>query len=154
MWVPTDYFMEQVLLQLSECEASAPFSGVLCGVYVGLATGVPPGLNRSTVLAQFTEAVFPGYARLPLTWRLPYFGTNGLWNLEADCVHWQPTANLAGQIQTSVFVASALSGGQLLLADVFPGPGVDLSNVQDALTMIVRYGFDPTGNYAGYVVVD
>lgn len=147
MWVPTDYFFEQALLELSENSPSSPFIGVLAGAYIGLGVAPTPGLSRGTVLSQITEANFPGYARQPLTWRLPYFGTNGLWNLEAGCVHWQPTGSLAGNLCTLSFIVTAISGGQLLMASIFTPPGEDLSNVQDALTVVARFGMDPLANW-------
>jgi hypothetical protein len=153
-WTPSDYFMEQELLEISECGASAPFSGVLCASYVGLAIAPVPGISRSTVLADFTEASFPGYTRQLLTWRLPYFSEGGLWVLEAACVHWQPTANDAGQLITAAFVVSAASGGQLLLSTALPSPGIPMTSTQDALTAIVRYGLDPNANWGDFTTVD
>lgn len=154
MWVPTDYFFEQALLQLSENSPSSPFIGVLAGSYVGLAVAPTPALNRKTVLSQLVEATFPGYSRLLLDWRLPYFGTNSLWDLEAHCVHWQPTANDANQVMTVAFVVTAPVGGQLLLTTLLPNNGVDLSVTQDALTGIVRFGMDPLANWGDFTQVD
>jgi len=154
VWVPTDYFFEQALLQFSEDSVSSPFIGVLAGAYVGLGINPVPALNRGTLLSQIVEASFPSYARKPLTWRLPYFGVNGLWDLEAECVHWQPTGPDANQVVTCAFVATAISGGQLLLATTLPSPGVDMSSIQDALTGIVRFGLDPLANYGDFTQVD
>jgi hypothetical protein len=153
-WVLTDYMMEQMLLELSECGASAPFSGVLCATYVGLVTAPLPALNRGMLLANFVEAAFPGYVRQLLTWRLPYFSEAGLWVLEAVCDHWQPTGSDAGQLIVGVIIATAATNGQLLAATALPSPGIDMSSPQDALTGIVRFGLDPNGNWGDFTAVD
>lgn len=153
MWIPSDYFFEQSLLELSECGASYPFSGVLCQAYLGLAIAPVPGINRATILSQFVEASYPGYARLPLNWRLPYFGSNNLWDLEAVCDHFAPTANDPNQLIQALFIASAVTGGQLLMSMALPLPGIDMSDIQDALTVVVRFGMDPLANWGDATLI-
>ena len=154
MWVPSDYYFEQELLGESEDSVSSPFIGCLAGVYLGLFVTPIPALTRGTVLSQFTEATFPGYARLPITWRLPYFGLNGLWNLEGGCLHWQPTSSSSGNLILGAMIVTAVSGGQYLMGLVFPGSGVPMASTQDALTCIPRFGKDPLANWGDCNLVD
>jgi hypothetical protein len=154
MWVPTDYYFEQELLGESEDSVSSPFIGVLADTYLALAVAPFPGLNRGTLLGAFTEPTFPGYARKELVWQLPYFGLNGLWNLEALAVHWQPTANVSGNLILGAMIVTAASGGMLLMAITLPGSGRDMSNIQNALTAIARFGKDPLANWGDLGQVD
>lgn len=154
VWVPSDYYFEQELLGESEDSVSSPFIGCLAGVYLALAVTPFPGLNRSTVLSAFTEASFAGYARQPITWRLPYFGLNGLWNLEGACIHWQPTGSDGTSLVLGAMIVTALTGGMYLMGLPFSSPGVPMSSIQDALTCIPRFGKDPLGNWGDCNLVD
>lgn len=154
MWVPSDYYFEQELLGESEDSVSSPFIGCLARCYLALAVSPFPGLNRSTVLADFTEPNFPGYARLPIVWRLPYFGLNGLWNLEGGCVHWQPSGPSVNNIVLGAMIVSSITGGMYMMGLTFPGSGVSMNSIQDALTCIPRFGKDPLANWGDCNLVD
>lgn len=153
MYVPTNFFLQKLLAQLVDHAVAGPFSGVLDGTYVGLGQQPTGTLSPSQGLSGITEANYDGYARLPLTWRGPYQTYPGSGSLQADNVFFQATGSVVGNQITSMFVADALTGGNLLFSEILPGGLIPMTGPTSAFGMAVLFQLAIGANYGDVVII-
>lgn len=139
MYVPTNFFLQKLLSQLVDHAVAGPFSGVLDGTFIGLGQQPTGQLNPDAGLSAITEANYDGYARLPLTWRGPYRVISGSAKLQADNVFFQATGAVVANQITSMFVADALTAGNLLFSEVLPGGIIPMTGPTSAFGLAVLF---------------
>jgi hypothetical protein len=150
VYVPSIFFLDKVLSQLLDHAIAGPFSGVLDGCFVGLGQFPTPTLGPNNVIADITEANYDGYARLPLTWRGPYLNPLGQPSIQADGNYFVPT--VSNQI-VMMFIADALTAGNLLLSTPLPGGPVFLSNPTTAFALSQVFQLLTGNNYGTPIVI-
>jgi hypothetical protein len=132
---------------------AGPFSGVLDGVFIGLGQAPTGTIKPSDTLAAITEADFDGYARLALTWKGPYIDPAGAAKIQADGNYFACTdATKPNQI-TSMFVADALTAGNLLFSEVLPGGPIWMNALGNAFSLSVLFQLPVGVNYGDVVVI-
>ncbi len=148
MWVATYFFLLSVLDALTQASVSAFYESVLgktyCGLYIAPTPAPTPGLLMSGV----TEANYDGYARQPLVWFAPFLDAAGPADAAAQNLHFSPSDAVVPNTITGAFIASTLSGGQLLLAAAFATP-VALPGPLYAVNLAPVFQLAFTGAYGG-----
>jgi hypothetical protein len=154
VWIASLLFLQRMAAALVANQASGAYAGPLEAVYLGLYTNPTPVLNYNSTLANITEATFTGYVRKELVWDSAYFGAELYEYLEAGSLHWQPTDAVAPNVVTGLFIADAVSAGNLLLSGVFPPPGIPMSSSLNALTVIARFGLNSAQNWGDFTTLE
>lgn len=153
MYVMSYFLLAKMLAQLIDHAIAGPFSGVLDGCFVGLAKSPTGQLNPSQGLSAITEANYSGYARLPLTWHGPYQSPTGNESIQADGNYFVPTDALVSNQITGMFVADALTAGNLLLSQQLPGGPVFLSNPTTAFSLSLIFQLQSLSNFGSVLVI-
>jgi hypothetical protein len=148
MWVATYFFLLSIMDALTQASVSAFYESVLGKTYCGLFIAPTPAPTPGLLMSGITEANYDGYARQPLVWFAPFLDSAGPADAAAQNLHFSPSdANVPNTI-TGAFVASALTGGQLLLAAAFATP-VALTSPLLALNLAPVFQLPFTVNYGG-----
>ncbi len=153
MYVPTNFFLQKLLAQLIDHAVAGPYSGLLDGTYVGLGQQPTGTLTPNQGLSAITEANYDGYARLPLTWRGPYQTLSGSATLQADNVFFQATDTTVPNQITTMFVADALTAGNLLFSEVLPGGIIPMIAPTSAFGMAVLFQLALGTNYGDVIII-
>lgn len=153
MYVPSLFFLEKALAALIDHAIAGPYSGPLDGVFVGLSQFPTPMLTPNQGLAQITEADYTGYARLPLTWLGPYQNPLGNYAIQADGAYFTPTDSVTPNQIVGMFVADALTAGNLLFSEPLPGGPIFLEGPANAFSLSVIFQLATGSNYGDVIVV-
>lgn len=135
---------------LNEHVASGSYSGPLYGAYLGLGVAPTPPFTELSVIGNVTEPLYTGYARQAIVWGTTYETAGQLQVLPAGSLTFQPSDAVHPSTITAVFIADALTAGNLLAGLLLPTPGVPLADATAALTLLVRFGMDYNGNWGDY----
>jgi hypothetical protein len=153
VYVPSNFFLEKLLAQCIDHAVAGPFSGVLDGLYLGLGQ-IPTGtLSPSDGVSAITEATYDGYARLPITWKGPYTDGAGQQAIQSGAEYFTPTGSTTANTITTMFLADALTAGNLILSEVLPGGPYFLSGPTTALGMAVVFQLPQGSNYGDVVII-
>lgn len=153
MYVPTTFFLEKMLAQLIDHAIAGPFSGVLDGTFVGLAQVPSSTLNPSQGLSALTEANYNGYARQAVTWHGPYTDGMGQQAIQSAASYFTPTDDLVPNQITMMFLADALTAGNLLLSEVLPGGPIFLNGPSNAFGLSVVFQLPAGANFGDAVII-
>jgi hypothetical protein len=153
VYVPTNFFLEKLLAQLIDHAIAGPFSGVLDGTFVGLAQFPSTTLNPSDGLSALTQATYSGYARQPIVWHGPYTDGAGQQAIQSGNLYFQPTDALTPNQITMMFVADALTGGNLLFSEVLPGGPIFLTDATTAFGLSVVFQLPANANFGDAVII-
>lgn len=153
MLVPSYALLNKLLTQSIQHAVAGPFSGCLDGVFIGLSVAPTTGLTPSSVLAAIHEATFTGYARQAVVWHPPYIESGGAEAIVSSSTYWTPTDGVTPNTITGMFLADALTNGNLLASEQFavPQPLAGPSNAF-SLSLVVQllasigYGFSTAVN--------
>jgi hypothetical protein len=132
-WVPTFALLAAMMNDVTESDASSGASGVLRSVYLGLGIAPTPAPASTLLMADITEATYTGYARQPVVWFPPYIDVLGPETLEGISMLFRPTDAVTPNTITTLFIASAITAGTLLLTAAC-SPNVNLSDSTFALS--------------------
>jgi hypothetical protein len=145
--------LEKILNQSADHAVAGPFSGCLDGVYVGLSVAPTTAQNPNGVLANIHEATYTGYARQLLVWHPAYIEPAGSVAIQSASLYWTPTDAVVPNIITGLFLADAITVGNLLGAEQFDvgqnlgGPSNAFSStVLVQLLTTLGYGFSTITN--------
>jgi hypothetical protein len=153
VYVPTNFFLEKLLAQMIDHAVAGPFSGVLDGLFLGLGQ-IPTGtLNPNQGISSITEATFDGYARLAVTWSGPYTDGMGQQAIQSHSIYFTPTGSTTPNTITSMFLADALTAGNLILSEVLPGGNIILNGPTTAFGMSVVFQLPNGSNYGDVVII-
>ncbi len=145
-WIATYFFFESVLNDLIEQNPSSGVAPSLKGVYQGLYTAPTGTPTPASTMASITEANYDGYARQAVVWFEPFLDVLGPFNLQGANMQFRPTDAVVPNTITGAFLATAITGGNLLLAAAFVQP-VALSGPLTALTISPVFQLAFTSNY-------
>lgn len=153
MFVPTTFFLQKLLAQLIDHAVAGPFSGVLDGTYVGLGQTPTGTLQPNQGMSAITEANYDGYARVPVTWKGPYVNPSGSSTIQSDGSYFVPTDSTVQNTITSMFVADALTAGNLLLSMVLPNGPIFMTGPQTAFSLSLLFQLQATNNFGTALVI-
>lgn len=153
MYVPANFFLQKLLTQLIDHAIAGPYSGILDGTYVGLGQQPTGTLTPDQGLSAITEADYDGYARLPLTWNGPYQVLSGSGTLQADGSFFKPTGSVVQNQITSMFVADAITAGNLLFSELLPGGTIPMIGVTSGFGLAVIFQLAFGNNYGDVIVI-
>jgi hypothetical protein len=148
MWVPTRTLLNAIAKELGN--ATVGTNGSLKGTFLGLVreTFAP---TVDSVLGDFTEANFQGYARSSqsVTWN-PVTAQDGKSLVQGSPVLWEMTGNAS---PNTIFGHMLIGSDSvtLLAAEVFNDP-IPLANIGDGFPDTPLFGFDPNANYGDSLV--
>jgi hypothetical protein len=145
-WVPTVYFLAQVIADITDVGVSGSLAGVLQGCYCGLFQAPTPFPTPGLTIAGITECNYTGYARQLVSWFPPWIDALGPYDLAARNMHFVAGDSVIPNTATGVFLASSLSGGNLLLAAMLVAPAL-LSSPLQALDVAPVFQVAFTANY-------
>jgi hypothetical protein len=134
VWQVVTLFMQRVAQALIEHSTSGPFNGPLEAVWMGLYQPPTPNIGIHSTLANITEATYDGYARQPVVWYPPILSSSGPETLYGQDLNFSPTGSVTPNGITGIFLADALTAGNLLMAAVLPAP-VPLNGPTTALVV-------------------
>jgi hypothetical protein len=120
---------------------AALVSAMLTTCKVHLYTSIANPIGPNSVLGDFTEATFVGYAAKVSAFGAPYLNAGGQAVSDSPLLQWQPTANTTPNVVLGFYVTD--SGGTTLL---FCGPLPTPQNmvlVTDALPLVLQYVLQP-----------
>lgn len=152
MYVPTNFFLNKLLSQCIDHAVAGPFSGVLDGLFLGLGQFPTGTLTPDQGLSAITEASYTGYARQAVTWHGPYIDGRGNIAIQSAADFFVPTDSVVTNTITSMFLADALTAGNLILSEVLPGGNIILNGPTTAFGLSVIFQL-PVGTDYGDVVV-
>lgn len=135
----TEFFLNLVMAALTDHTASGSFNGPLESVYMGLYIAPTGGLSKSSTIANITEATYAGYARQAVTWYPPVVDAAGPETLNGQSLNFTPTGSTTPNTITGLFLADALTAGDLLAYMALPGIGVALSGPTQSLVAIPQF---------------
>jgi hypothetical protein len=129
--------LAHVLSDVLQYASQTIVPGTLNGVYLGLFT-TWPGFSLTLQMSDLAEPTYGGYARLALTW-----GDQGTDKTQRPEVlgllsQFRPTDSSASSTAIGVFVASALTAGELRAVGLL-NPSVVLATPQDVLGVLPRF---------------
>lgn len=153
MYVASTFFLEKLLAQLVDHAVVGPFSGVLDGTFCGLGQTPTGTLTPSQGLSAIKEADYDGYNRLPIVWKGPYLDVAGNSKLQADGLFFTPTDAVKPNQITSVFIADAVTAGNLLISTILPNGPIWLNGPQNAFALSLLFQLLATGNYGDVIVI-
>lgn len=153
MYVPTTFFLEKLLAQLIDHAIAGPYSGVLDGLFLGLAQFPSTTLNPGDGLSKLTEATYTGYARQAVTWHGPYTDAAGQQAIQSAADYFTPTDAVTPNQITMMFLADASTSGNLILSEVLPGGPIFLNGPANAFSMSVIFQLPNGSNYGDVVVI-
>lgn len=145
-WVPSLQFLLSLAYDLAGVETSASLPSVLTGVYLGLFQAPTPVPTSNLVMSGVTECNYDGYARQAISWFPPFVDAAGPIDLAGHNLHFVPTDSTAPNTATGVFIASASTGGVLLLSSLLVSP-VGLQSILQAVDVAPVVQFPFTANY-------
>lgn len=145
-WVPSLQFLLSCMYDLSEVETSSSLPNVLTGVYCGLFQAPTPFPTPALVMSGITECNYDGYARQLITWFPPFIDALGPVDLAARNMHFVPTDSTNPNTATGVFIATALTGGTLLLSAMLVTPAA-LGSILQALDVAPVFQLAFNANY-------
>lgn len=122
MWTATIYFLLAILDALSLKTGSQLYEALLSNVFFGLYQAPTPVPTPQLTMGGITEANYTGYARQALVWNPPFLDAAGPADLAALSMFFQPSGVAVGNTITGAFIATASSGGILLLAAALAQP--------------------------------
>lgn len=153
MWVVTTVLLERILAALIDHAIAGPYSGPLDGLFLGLGQFPTPGLNPSQDLTAITEATYTGYARQAIVWHGPYaIGTYDQ-SIQSASLFFTPTGSTVGNQITSMFLADAVTAGNLLASQLLPGGPVFLNGTDNTLPLAVVFQLLTATNFGRGVLV-
>lgn len=144
---PTIFFLAEVMNALVLKVTGGNYTGPLNGVYLGLYQSPTANLNKSSLMAAITEATYGGYARQPLVWYPPFVDSAGPEAIQAASVNFVPSSSTTPNTITGLFLADALSAGDLLAWYPLPGVGFGMSSPQTAMQVMVPFQLPFTNTY-------
>lgn len=147
MWTLSRIFLGRLMAWLVDLGNSGAPTPPLQIVYLGLYQAPTGTLTPDSVMSAITEANYTGYAREEVVWYPTYIDTTGPQTLEGASSHFAPTGSAVGNVITGVFLADALTGGNLLMSAVLPVPGVPLNGPSTAMTVDAIFQMAYTANY-------
>ena len=153
MYVPTTFFLEKLLAQLIDHAVAGPFSGVLDGLFLGLAQFPSTTLTPADGLSALTQADYNGYARQAVVWNGPYTDALGQQAIQSSALYFTPTDALKPNQITMMFLADALTAGNLILSEVLPGGPIFLTGPANAFALSVIFQLPNAVNYGDVVVI-
>lgn len=146
MWIATYYFLAAIMDALSLKTGSQLYEALLSNVWFGLYQAPTQQPTPATVMGNITECNFDGYARQAAVWFPTFLDVAGPQDLAAQNMHFAPTDALVPNTATGAFMATASSGGILLLAAQFAS-GVPLPSPAYALNLAPVFQLAFTNNY-------
>ncbi len=153
MWVVTTVLIERILAALIDHAVVGPYSGPLDGLYLGLGQFPTATLNPSQALADITEATYTGYARQAVVWHGPFAVGTYDQSIQTASLFFTPTGTTIGNQITSMFLADALTAGNLLMSQVLPNGPVFLNGPDNTLPLAVIFQLLTATNFGRGVVV-
>jgi hypothetical protein len=154
MWVPTQRLLQLAAAGLINHTASGNYDGPLRGAYLGLCIAPTPAFTELSTISSLTEATYTSYARQAIVWGTTYESAQDLQVIPAGSLVFQPSDAVTPNVITGVFMADAVSAGNLLCGLLFPGGGYPLPNAQSALEIAARFGLDFQGNWGDFAVLN
>jgi hypothetical protein len=106
-------------------------------LYTALANPIGP----FSVLADFTEATFGGYAAKTALFGAPYINGAGQAVTDSPLLQWQPTNSTTPNTILGFYVTDS-AGAQLLWCGPLPTP-VSLASPSDALPLVLQFALSP-----------
>ncbi len=153
MLVAQQALLTKILAQLIEHAVAGPYSGALDGVFIGLSKPPTGTLTSNSPFTAITEANYDGYARQPIVWRAPYVEIGGAISLQSAQTYWTPTDTLIQNTINGMFVADALTAGNLLASEIFAVPQ-PLAGPQNAFSLALIFALGANNNYGGSVIIN
>jgi hypothetical protein len=152
MWVATYYFLAAIMDALSLKTGSALYEALLSNVFFGLYQAPTPVPTPAMVMAGITECNYDGYGRQAAVWFPTFLDASGPQDLAAQNMHFAPNDALVPNTATGAFMATAASGGILLLAAQFAVP-IALPSPAYALNLAPIFQLAFTNNYGSPGVI-
>ncbi len=149
MWTVTIGFLQALLAQLAEYQASGSFTGALENVWFGLGLAPTPAPTPQTTLANVTEANYTGYSRQLVQWYPPFLSAAGPFQLEGHSLKFTPADAVTPNVITFAFLATAQVGGTYLMGTLLPGNGVPLQSALQSLVADAIFSLPFTQVYGG-----
>lgn len=153
MYTPTTFFITKMLAQLIDHAIAGPFNGVLDGAFLGLGQFPTQSLNPKQDLSAITEATYAGYARQPVVWHGPYAKGNYDQAIQSAALFFTPTGSGVSNQITSLFLADAITAGNLLLSEPLPGGPIFLNNPDNTFSLSLVFQMLTGTNYGDAVVI-
>lgn len=153
MFVVQNTLAAKLLQAAIDHAIAGPFSGALDGVFVGLSIAPTGTLAPNSPFTAIHEAGYTGYARQPVVWRPPYIETGGANAVQSAQTYWTPTDSVLPQTITGMFVADAITAGNLLLSEMFAVPQ-PLGGPQNAFSLALIFALAANSNYGGSTIIN
>jgi len=144
--IPMNAFLQELLAKGTS--DTAGLDGVWIGLYIGI--NASPGPNLT--MANLTEASYDGYARQQVgAWTEPYLSSDGQNAVIDGALHFRPSDSSFPQTMLgALYGSSSVSGGgNLIMIDPFPAPGVGLLGPNNVLSYVPEFELPAGGNYGG-----
>lgn len=149
MWQVTYLFLFRALVDLVERIPSGGYSGVLNTTWLGLYQPPTVAINANSTMANITEATYHGYARQPVVWFQPIQSSAGVEAVYGVNLFFQPIDTVVPNTITGVFLADAAYGGNLLMAQQLPAPGVAFPGPQAGMSVKPAFSMGVGQIYGG-----
>jgi hypothetical protein len=145
-WIPTYAFLAAVMNDIIGYDPSSGMAGVLRAPYIGLGIAPTPPPSATLLMGGITEATYTGYARQALTWFPTFLDVLGPQTVQSANVQFRASDGVTPNSITTIFIASALTAGTLLLTAAV-NPNVPLVDALHALQASVLFQLPFTGIY-------
>lgn len=150
MWVPTRALLQSLVLGMGTDTFTAT-AKLKTGIVALLRADFTPSVDLVYGDVTTTLANYNGYAPQALAaWTTPFVAEGELSLMQQPSITWRPT----GSDTVNTIFGHILIGSDsvtLLAAEKFDAP-IPLPNASSAFVDVIRFGLDPSGNYALSVV--
>lgn len=150
-WVPSFAFLAALMNDAIANDPSSGFLGILKSCWLGLGIAPTPVPSPTMLMSDITEATYTGYARQPIVWFPTFLDVLGPQTIQAANMQFRPTDAVVPNTITTAFIASALTGGTLLLTSAL-NPQVNLSSALFAMQASPLFQLAFNANYGKCLV--
>lgn len=147
-WVVTYAFLSQAMADLTETGASPAGTGVLEACFCGLYLVGSPAPSPTLLMSQVLEANYDGYARQEVVWFPTFVGFGANQALVGHNLFFAPLDDTVANTIGGVFLATALTGGQLLMAALL-NPPLAITALDAAMVVKPVFLLSTTSVYGG-----
>lgn len=150
-WVWTFYGLAQAMDDLTEVGASPVGSGILQNAWMGLGQLGTPAPSPGLLIGDIVEANYDGYARQAVVWFPTFVALANAQTVESHNLYFAPTDLTVPNTITTIFLATALTGGALIMAAALVPPFV-ITAPEAAMIVKAVFQLPFTPTYGGPVV--